>query len=102
MRPESIGPYHIIRELGRGAMGIVYLGYDSDIERAVAIKTIQVGADDPDAEGLRQALGRDARAAGRLSPPGLVPICNLAPHGSACLRFRRTVRGPSRRARRRA
>jgi serine/threonine protein kinase len=50
MQPSSIGPCHIVKELGRRAMGVVYLGYDSDIDRPVAIKTIQVGAEDPDAE----------------------------------------------------
>src|SRR5258708_3613556 len=95
MRPESIGPYHIIRELGRGAMGVVYLGYDSDIERPVAIKTIQVGADDPDAEALRQALGRYARAAGRLSHPGIVTIFHMGREQSAVFVVMEYVEGPT-------
>jgi serine/threonine protein kinase len=95
MRPESIGPYHIMRELGRGAMGVVYLGYDSDIERPVAIKTIHVGADEPEAEGLRDALGRDARAAGRLSHPGIVTIFQMGRDQDAVFVVMEYVDGPT-------
>jgi serine/threonine protein kinase len=94
MRP-SIGPYHIIRELGRGAMGVVYLGYDSDIERPVAIKTIQVDADEPQAEALREALGRDARAAGRLSHPGIVTIFQMGREQDSVFVVMEYVDGPT-------
>ena len=38
---NKLGKYEIRRELGRGAMGIVYEGFDPFIERTVAIKSIQ-------------------------------------------------------------
>jgi len=41
MTTKKIGKYEIVRELGRGAMGIVYEGRDPDIGRKVAIKTIR-------------------------------------------------------------
>ena len=95
MQPTSIGPYHIIRELGRGAMGVVYLGYDSDIERPVAIKTIQVGDEEPEAEALRQALGRDARAAGKLSHPGIVTIFQMGRERESVFVVMEYVDGPT-------
>ncbi len=67
---EVLGHYHLLRELGRGGMGIVYLAFDDRIERNVAIKTIPL---DTDPEGnLHRALLREARAAGRLNHPNIV------------------------------
>lgn len=81
MLPQSIGPYGINKELGRGTMGVVYLGYDSQIGRPVAIKTIQAPSDDPHAAALREGLGRDARAAGRLLHPNIVTIFHMGTDG---------------------
>ena len=45
--PERLGKYLIRRELGRGAMGVDYEGYDPMIERAVAIKVLRLDEADP-------------------------------------------------------
>ena len=62
MQPQ-IGRYTVLGQLGRGAMGVVYLAEDTLLNRQVAIKTIALGVDDPgEREFLRNRLLRDARA----------------------------------------
>ncbi len=71
----SLGKYEIRRELGRGAMGIVYEGYDTLIKRVVALKTIR--ADQlagENAETVIARFRREAQAAGRLNHPNIVSI----------------------------
>ncbi len=71
---KKIGRYEILEELGRGAMGVVYKASDPTISRLVAIKVLSLG---PTGEGLpdaREIFLREARAAGRLSHPGIVTI----------------------------
>ena len=47
--PEQIGPYKLDREIGRGGMGIVYLGHDTKLDRDVAIKVLPADVTgDPD------------------------------------------------------
>ena len=73
--PERLGKYLIRRELGRGAMGVVYEGYDPMIERAVAIKVLRLDEADPHlAAELRMRFRREAQAAGRLGHPGIVGV----------------------------
>ncbi len=73
-----IGRYEVIEELGRGAMGVVYQARDPQIDRLVAIKTIALLTEDPDAEQeYRQRFFLEARAAGRLSHPGIVTIFDV-------------------------
>ena len=71
----QLGKYAIRRELGKGAMGIVYEGFDPVIERTVAIKTIlpqQLNADE--AVQVLARFKREAQAAGRLNHPGIVAV----------------------------
>jgi len=72
---SKLGKYEIRGELGRGAMGVVYEGYDPLIERVVALKTIR--ADQLVGENAREIVARfrrEAQAAGRLSHPNIVSI----------------------------
>ncbi len=73
--PETLGKYEIRGTLGRGAMGLVYDGWDPVIGRQVAIKTVRLaGSDDVEAvEGLAR-FKREAQAAGRLSHPNIVGV----------------------------
>src|ERR1700692_4482396 len=72
---ESLGKYEIRRQLGRGAMGTVYEGFDPVIERIVAIKTVRLPevADDETAEEIAR-FRREAQAAGRLTHPNIVGV----------------------------
>jgi len=72
---SNIGKYEVRREIGRGAMGVVYEGYDPSIKRIVALKTIrseQLAGEDPSAVIAR--FRREAQAAGRLNHPNIVSI----------------------------
>ena len=72
---SKLGKYIIRRELGKGAMGVVYEGFDPVIERTVAIKTIlpqQLSG--AEAEGVLARFKREAQAAGRLNHPGIVAV----------------------------
>jgi serine/threonine-protein kinase len=71
----TFGRYEILRELGRGAMGTVYLGRDPKINREVAIKTLEYGevAGDELAD-VKARFFREAEAAGKLSHPNIVAI----------------------------
>lgn len=74
--PGMFGRYKILRELGRGAMGVVYLGKDPTIQRFVAIKTMRL-EDVEDQEKLHEArtrFFREAESTGRLSHPNIVTI----------------------------
>lgn len=71
----ALGKYDIVRPLGRGAMGIVYEGFDPIITRRVAVKTVRLDRVD-DAEGAEDLLRfkREAQAAGRLTHPNIVGV----------------------------
>jgi eukaryotic-like serine/threonine-protein kinase len=74
--PASLGRYKILKELGRGAMGLVYLGKDPTIQRFVAIKTMRLDhIDEPDkVQEIKARFFREAESAGRLSHPNIVTI----------------------------
>jgi serine/threonine protein kinase/formylglycine-generating enzyme required for sulfatase activity len=70
--PEHFGRYHILRRLGVGAMGAVYLAHDSTLDRDVALKVPHFTAEDgPEA---RERFQREARAAGALNHPNICRI----------------------------
>jgi hypothetical protein len=70
-----IGPYTIVRELGRGGMGRVYLATDSRLGRSVALKAVAPRlTGDP---SNRERLRREARAAAGLSHPGICTVYAL-------------------------
>jgi serine/threonine-protein kinase len=73
---RTLGRYEIERELGKGAMGVVYLGRDPKINRVVAIKAIPLAEefDDEDLAEARARFFREAEMAGRLNHPGIVTV----------------------------
>ncbi|KXB31573.1 serine/threonine protein kinase [Dechloromonas denitrificans] len=71
-----LGRYQLEKELGKGAMGVVYLGRDPKINRVVAIKTMAL-AQEFDADELvevKQRFFREAETAGRLNHPNIVTM----------------------------
>jgi serine/threonine protein kinase len=73
-----LGRFEIDTEIGRGAMGTVYRGRDTKINRRVAIKTISILDQDPEEEQeFRERFFLEAQAAGGLSHPGIVTIFDV-------------------------
>jgi serine/threonine-protein kinase len=71
----KLGKFLIRRELGKGAMGVVYEGHDPMIDRVVALKTIRAeNLQGEDAQEQLARFRREAQAAGRLSHPNIVGI----------------------------
>ncbi|KJR42246.1 serine/threonine protein kinase [Candidatus Magnetoovum chiemensis] len=71
----TLGRYVVERELGRGAMGIVYLGKDPKIKREVAIKTLRYDEiEEEQKEEIKERFFREAESAGRLMHPNIVKI----------------------------
>jgi tRNA A-37 threonylcarbamoyl transferase component Bud32 len=73
---KSLGRYKIIKEIGRGAMGIVYQGYDPKIDRVVALKTIRKDrlAESRDVEDLVMRFQKEVQATGKLVHPNIIVI----------------------------
>jgi tRNA A-37 threonylcarbamoyl transferase component Bud32 len=73
---ETLGRYKIIKEIGRGAMGVVYQGYDPKIDRIVALKTIRKDrlAESRDVEDLVTRFQKEVRATGKLVHPNIIII----------------------------
>jgi serine/threonine-protein kinase len=71
-----LGRYQVEKELGKGAMGVVYLGKDPKIGRVVAIKTMALAQEfEPDElEDVKTRFFREAETAGRLNHPNIVTI----------------------------
>ncbi len=79
LQKPMIGRYQIDRELGRGAMGMVYLGHDPKIGRTVAIKTMSLAQEfegDKLAD-VKARFFREAETAGRLNHPNIVTIYDV-------------------------
>ena len=73
--PRKLGKYEIRRELGQGAMGVVYEGFDPMIARRVALKTVRRDQlDRVEVEEILARFKREAQAAGRLTHPNIVGI----------------------------
>jgi len=77
--PDSFGRYRVLREVGRGAMGVVYLARDDKIGRNVAIKSLHIDDRLPssDKKEIRERFEREARAAGVLSHANIVTVYDV-------------------------
>ena len=75
--PMAIGRYQVVRLIGRGGMGEVYLARDPVLDRDVAVKLI---SEDVDTPRSRERLVLEARAAGRLHHPNIVTVFDAGEH----------------------
>ncbi|MEY2954195.1 MAG: hypothetical protein RLZZ401_2282, partial [Pseudomonadota bacterium] len=75
--PQRLGRFEILRQLGQGSQSVVYLGFDLQLQREVAIKALR----GPGTSA--EMLLNEARAVSKLSHPGIVPIFDVgeAPSG---------------------
>ena len=88
-----VGPYEIIRVLGSGGMGRVYLARDARLERVVALKLVVRGVgDDP---VVRARVLREARAAAGLTHPGIAQVYDVIDHHGAVVMVMEYVEGTS-------
>ena len=80
--PDRVGKYRIDHVIGRGAIGIVYKGYDEQIDRPLAIKTLrpEILNDVDDSEGFLKRFITEAQSAGRCLHPNIVTVFDLVEH----------------------
>jgi len=74
MPPEKLGRYEIVREIGHGAMGVVYEATDPTIGRKIALKAIRFDGIGTSADEAARRFKNEARAAGGLNHPNIVTV----------------------------
>ena len=78
----SLGRYVILKRIGRGGMGIVYLAFDNELERRVALKVLRpVSADGGSLGEVRARLLREAQALAKVSHPNVVAVFDVGSFG---------------------
>src|SRR5437867_3692984 len=93
----KFGRFVVEKELGKGAMGVVYLGKDPKIGREVAIKTLAVAQEFEPEElaEVKERFFREAQTAGRLSHPNIVTIYDAGEEHDYCYIAMELLRGDS-------
>ncbi len=81
-KPRYLGDYRILREIGRGGMGIVYEAEQQSLHRRVALKVMS-GVRRWDAHA-RKLFEREARSAARLHHTNIVPVFDVGEEGDVC------------------
>src|ERR687885_102609 len=76
--PETLGRYRILKPLGQGGMGAVYLAHDTQLDRRVALKVPHFRPEDG-SEALERFY-REARAAAALRHPNICPVYDVGEH----------------------
>lgn len=91
--PPTIGDYQLVREIGRGAMGIVYEAQQQSLDRRVALKILpwHASSDSQAVERFR----REAKAAARLHHTNIVPVFEVGQAGDVCFYTMQCIQGQS-------
>jgi serine/threonine-protein kinase len=87
--PQRIGRFEIVREIGRGSMGVVYEGRDAGLMRPVAVKTLSLAMSIPESERAQfeKRFFQEARAAATLQHPGIVVVYEVGTDDSTRVPF---------------
>ena len=91
--PEKFGRYQVLKELGRGAMGIVYLAEDTELARKVAIKMISLQGSEHERNAHEARFRQEARAAGGVSHPSIITIYDVGREGDVAFIAMELVEG---------
>lgn len=91
------GRYRVVRQLGRGGMGVVWRAVDEVLGREVAVKELRTYTDSSGHElaDLRLRMQREARAAARVRHPGVVSVHDVADHQGRPVIVMEFIDGPS-------
>jgi len=81
METRSLGRYHLLAELGRGALGAVYRAADALTKREVAIKTLHPTLPEDVMREVREHFLLEAKSAGRLNHPNIVSVYDVGEQG---------------------
>jgi serine/threonine protein kinase/tetratricopeptide (TPR) repeat protein len=92
-RALQLTRYVLVRRLGAGGMGVVYLAYDPSLDRKVAIKLLRVAPGDERAQSAHTRLLREAQALARLSHPNVVAVHDVGTYDAESLTTLRLSRG---------
>ena len=94
---KTIGRYQILKKLGQGSMGVVYLGKDPYIERQVAIKIYRLPdkTSPEEVEAYKKSFFVEAQSAGRLLHPNIVTVYDADLHQDLCYITMEYVDGPT-------
>jgi serine/threonine protein kinase/tetratricopeptide (TPR) repeat protein len=95
--PKEISHYKLLKRLGSGGMGDVYLALDQRLDRKVALKLLKGGAG-PDAQAAKR-LRREATAAAALDHPNICAVYDVARHGEQTYIAMQYIEGESLQAR---
>lgn len=77
--PKNVGRFQVIKLLGKGGHGAVYFAHDPQLQRPVALKTVRLEKQAPQA---LQALVEEARTVSKLQHPNIVTVYDLVPEGN--------------------
>jgi len=84
---STIGRYEILREIGRGAMGVAYEARDPALDRTIALKVIQPSAEGDEARVFEERFLAEARIAAALQHPGIVVVHDVGRDPSSGVLF---------------
>src|SRR5260370_431930 len=90
-RPERLGDFRILREIGRGGMGVVYEAEQESLGRRVALKVLPAGA--ARRSSFLERFRREARAVARLHHTNIVPVYGVGEEDGACYYAMQFIQG---------